>query len=91
MRSRVFSCSESDGPGTVKSYKVEAHAAFARKPMGFTALQPQRCPCEQHKLRDIRYIVDMRDLRDKVEAHGAFARVFVLGKRWAWDSQVLQS
>ena len=33
----------------------------------------------------------MRDMRDKVEAHGAFARVFVLGKRWAWDSQVLQS
>ena len=33
-RSRVFSCSESDGPGTVKSYKVEAHAAFARKLIG---------------------------------------------------------
>ena len=34
-RSRVFSCSESVGPGTVKSYKVEAHAAFAREPIGF--------------------------------------------------------
>ena len=26
VRSRVFSCSESDGPGTVKSYKVEVRA-----------------------------------------------------------------
>ena len=38
--------------------------------------------------KDMKYMADMRD---KVEAHGAFARVFVLGKRWAWDSQVLQS
>ena len=87
----MFSCSESDGRGTVQSDKVEAHAAFARKPMGFTALQPQRCPREQHKLRDMRHMVDVRDMRDKVEAHGAFARAFVLGKRWAWDSLVLQS
>ena len=49
MRSRVFSCSESDGPGTVKSYKAEARR------------------CEQHKLRDMRYMVDLRDMRDKVE------------------------
>ena len=35
VRSRVFSCSESDGPGTVKSYKIEAHAAFAKNQMGF--------------------------------------------------------
>ena len=38
--------------------------------------------------RDMKY---MGYMRDTVEAHGAFARVFVLGKRWAWDSQVLQS
>ena len=35
--------------------------------------------------RDMKY---MGYMRDTVEAHGAFARVFVLGKRWAWDSQV---
>ena len=34
--------------------------------LGFTALQPQRCSCEQYKLRDMRYMVDMRDMRDKV-------------------------
>ena len=49
VRPRVFSCSESDGPGTVKSYKAEA-----------------RC-CEQHKLRGMRYMVDMRDMRDNAE------------------------
>ena len=35
VRSRVFSCSDIDGPGTVKSHKVEAHGAFAKKPIGF--------------------------------------------------------
>ena len=35
VRSRVFSWSESDGPGTVKSYKVELHPAFAKNQFGF--------------------------------------------------------
>ena len=55
VRSRVFSWSESDRPGTVKSYKVEPHAAFARKPMGFyctaTSVMPLRAtPAEGYEV-----------------------------------------
>ena len=68
VRSRVFSCSESDGPRTVKSYKVEAHAAFARKPIGVLLhCNLSDAPASNPKLRDMRYMVDMRDMRDKVE------------------------
>ena len=41
--------------------------------------------------RDMRYMGDMKDTRGKAEAHGAFARAFLLGKRWAWDNPILQS
>ena len=55
VRSRVFSLSESDGPGTVKSNKIEAHAAFAKKPMGFyctaTSAMPLRAtPAEGYEV-----------------------------------------
>ena len=76
------------GLGQSSLTKLRRMPRSRRNQLGFTALQPQLCPCELHKLRDIRYMVEMGEMRDKVEAHGAFVRVFVLGKRWAWDSQV---